>query len=222
MKKFLIFAVLVTVLCFSVSSYGMDAGEKGPHYISIGGSYAFEGFDDDDLEDCIEPVDADFDDTWGVNLKYGYHFTEYFSLEGNFDYLADFETDESETVGPWVLDVEGELDIWTLMVSGKLSKPGNVSPFLVVGAGLMNANLDAKLSVSGVGSLSDDDSDMQACAKIGAGVDYYPTNNVSIGIEWSYVFGLSDFEFDMDEFSSEDGKIKIRYSTLTLGVAYHF
>lgn len=222
MKKFLIFAVLVTVLCFSTASYGMGAAGKGFHYIGLGGSYAFEAFDDDDLEDCIYPVDADFDDAWGVNLKYGYHFTDYFSLEGNFDYLANFETDESETVGPWVLDVEGELDIWTLMVSGKVSKPGNVSPFLVVGAGLMNAKLDAKLSVSGLGFLSDDDSDTQVCAKIGAGVDYFPTNNVSVGIEWSYVFGLSDFEFDMDEFSSEDGEIKIRYSAITLGVVYHF
>lgn len=223
MKKLLVFAVLVTVLCFSTASYGMGAAGESFHYIGLGGSYAFEAFDDDDLEDSMQPVDVDFDNTWGVNLKYGYHFTDYFSLEGNFDYLANFETDESGMFGPFVLDGEGELDIWTLMLSGKVSKPGNVSPFLVVGAGYMKARLDAKVSVPVLDeSYSDHDYDAHGCAKIGAGVDYFPTNNVSVGIEWSYVFGLSHFKFNMGGISSDDAEIKIRHSAFTLGVAYHF
>ncbi|MBW2174083.1 MAG: hypothetical protein JRF64_05460 [Deltaproteobacteria bacterium] len=57
------------------------------------------------------------------------------------------------------------------------------------------------------GGGGDDEADL--CVKLGLGADYFATENVSIGLEAAYVWGLSDVE-------------EVRYVDLTLGVAYHF
>ena len=69
------------------SSFALNGSGRGFHYIGIGGSYAIEEFDHDDIEEFIESVDIDFDNTWGVSLKYGDRFTEYFLPEGVVNYL---------------------------------------------------------------------------------------------------------------------------------------
>jgi hypothetical protein len=99
---------------------------------------------------------------------------------------------------------EEEVDAWALMLAGKLSKSGNVSPFITVGAGIMPTN----------------GSDTKACGKFGAGIGYFPTKNLSLGLEGSYVFGLGDFAFDLGFFG--DREMDISYFIFTLGAAYHF
>ena len=180
-------------------------------YIGIGGSYAYEDFDvdDEDLEEM--GLDMDFDNTQGVNLKAGYHFSKLFSLEFNFDFLPGFEWDDSTSYLGVPISADAEADITTYMLAGKISPDFGseiIRPFVVAGFGIMHGELDVTASVAGY-SASDSDSETDTCAKIGLGVDFFAKENVSVGLEGNYTLGFGD----MDEF---------RYMSFTLGVAYHF
>jgi opacity protein-like surface antigen len=226
MKKSLIFMALVMVLCFCTSSYGAEAaGHRW--YVGIGGSWAIENFDTDDLEDDLQNlVDVDFDDGWGANLNIGYHVNDNFSLAFVYSYLSGFDWDKSVSATGMIdgslvsagASVDADLDLMTFMLEGKYAMSGNVSPYIVLGAGAMYADLDAKLKAH-VGaeslSLSDSETDTQVCGKVGLGVDWWATPEVTVGLEGSYVFGFSDHDFD-------GAKIGIRYFNIGLGVAYHF
>jgi opacity protein-like surface antigen len=251
MKKSLIFMALVMVLCFCTSSYGADAAGH-QWYMGIGGSWAIDNFDTDDLEDDLAPIDVDFDDAWGVNASIGYHVNDNFSIAFVYSYLADFNSDESVSGAFNVGDIadevgldendlellgldpndevgfevgaELELDIMTFMLEAKYAMSGNVRPFAVVGVGLMYADADGDVKATvdidgsrGSASIGDSDSDTRACGKVGLGVDWFATPNVSVGLEGSYVFAFGDHEFD--DLDAETG---IRYFNIGLGVAYHF
>ena len=261
MKKSIILLVLLTVVCFCTSSYAADAaGHQG--YVGIGGSWAIEDFDTDDVEDFIEPISVDVDDGLGVNATLGYHLNDNSSIAFVFSYLTGFDSDESVayTFGAGeVLDEAGvyideddladigldpddevvvsigaglEVDIMTFMVEGKYAMSGNVSPYLVLGLGLMYADADGKLPI-GVAfagesvsiDFGDDDSDTRACWKVGLGVDWWATPNVTVGLEGSYVAAFGDHEFDLLNIPGVDvgdAEIGLAYFNIGLGIAYHF
>lgn len=118
-----------------------------------------------------------------------------------------------------------EVDAWALMLAGKVSKAGNVSPFITLGAGVMPTSLNGEPSETApysgfVRSFSESGAENEACGKLGVGIDYFATRNVSLGFEGSYVFGLGDFAFDWGFLG--DRKMDILYFIFTLGAAYHF
>jgi opacity protein-like surface antigen len=233
MKKWSILAVLVMVLCFSASLYAADeAGHSW--YMGIGGTWALENIDTDDLEDYVEPIDVDFDDGYGFQAKVGYHINNTFSLGLVFDYITGFDSDEDISVtesinfygevltGTASAEVEVEVDVWTLMLEGKASMSGTLSPYAVLGVGIMQADADADLSASVTVngetvsfSDSDDEDDTVACGKVGLGVDWWATPDVTVGLEGNYVFGFSDADFDGADVGTD-------YFAFTLGIAYHF
>jgi opacity protein-like surface antigen len=115
-----------------------------------------------------------------------------------------------------------EVDVMTFMLEAKYGMSGTFSPFAVVGVGLMYADADYDLDASvrldgtsGYFSIGDSDSDTQPCGKVGLGVDWWATPDVTVGLEGSYVFGFSEHEFD-------DVETDIRYFNVGLGIAYHF
>jgi len=202
MRKLFIFSVLMVVITFSTMLCAQELRSSN-YYVGIGGSYAFENFDIDE-----DDVDLDFDDTWGLNIKAGYRFSEQLALEFNFDYLYEFEADDTERISGIPVPVEAELQIITYMIVGKFwpwPSPGAVKPFFDVGIGLMDADLDVEVVEIDVGSESETD----FCAKLGGGVDFFLDQNVSIGAEGSYVWGFGDLD-------------EIEYFNLTFGIAYHF
>ena len=253
---------LVMVLGFSTSSYAADAAGHS-WYVGIGGSWAIEDFDTDDVEDFLEPIDVDVDDGWGVNATLGYHVNDNCSIAFVYSYLTGFDSDEAVAytfgVGE-VLDEAGvyideddladvgldpddevvvsigadlEVDIMTFMVEGKYAMSGNVSPYLVLGLGLMYADADGELpigvAVAGESvpfpDFGDDDSDTRACWKVGLGVDWWATPNVTVGLEGSYVAAFGDHEFDLVDIPGVDvgdGEIGLDYFNIGLGIAYHF
>ena len=226
MKKSLIFIALLMVLCFCTSSYGADAAGHS-WYMGIGGSWAIENFDTDELEDDLQNVvDVDFDDGWGINANIGYHVCDNFSIAFVYSYLSGFDWDESVSATATIdgsvvsagASVDGDLDLMTFMVEGKYALSGNVCPYVVLGVGAMYADLDVDVSAH-VGteslSVSGSEDDTQACGKVGLGVDWWATPEVTVGLEGSYVFGFSDHDFDGVEMG-------IRYFNIGLGVAYHF
>jgi len=119
----------------------------------------------------------------------------------DFAYLTETELNESIVVSGTPIKIDWDAEVWTLMLLTKFSADigtGMPKPFLVAGGGLMYVE---------VGGGADDEADL--CVKLGLGADYFATENVSIGLEGAYVWGLNDVE-------------EVRYVDLTLGVAYYF
>ena len=113
------------------------------------------------------------------------------------------------------------------MVEGKASMSGTLSPYAVLGVGIMQADADVKVSGdvlvdgesvwpdSSPNSWKDNEDDTVACGKVGLGVDWWATPDVTVGFEGSYVFGFEDADF-------EGVEVGVDYFTLALGIAYHF
>ena len=155
----------------------------------------------------------DFDNSPGFRAKVGYHFSKLFSAEFAYDYFSDFSWSKTSGIIGAPVKFKAEMEIMTFMISGKLSPDiGSVvvRPFITAGVGLMQGKLDLRASAPSIGysdSISDSNSDI--CGKLGVGVDFYATKNISIDTEVSYVAGFHD----MDNF---------RYYNYNLGVSYHF
>ena len=197
MKKLIISLIIFSVIICSKLSIADD----NKFYIGAGGSYALEDFD----------TDSDFDNTWGINAKVGYRFHELLMFEFNFDYLNNFESDDSFSLLGEKVDSDTEVTVYTYMLALKGYAPvysDNVMFFVTLGGGVMHADVDTKVRGVGV-STSDSDDEVDGCGKIGLGFDFFPIQNFSVGIEGNYTFGFGDVD-------------DIRYFNFTLGGAYHF
>jgi len=211
MKKTII--ILGCVVSFFLSTaYAQDSG----FYIGAGGSYALESFDVEDSDDLESMgLKMDFGNSYGLNLKAGYCFSELFALEFNFDYLPSFEWDDRGSYQGFAIAVDSELKLMTYMLAGKLSPDfgfKKVKPYILAGIGMMDGDIDMSVSASGYGasaSTSASESDSDLCSKFGLGMDFYINDNVSLDFEGSYVLGFNDMD-GMD------------YFHFTLGIAYHF
>ncbi len=187
------------------------AAESGP-YIGIGGTFAKQDFDTGDLDRELAGtgLSADFDDTWGLNVKAGYKFNRYIAAELAFDYLPGFKWDVATRISgtPFSGEVTVDVTAWTLAVKLTPFDLQKVKPYFVVGGGIMNASLDVSASIPGASASSSDD-ETDICGKVGLGVDYFITEKVAIGLEGAYWTGFNDLD-------------EIRFYTVTAGVAYHF
>ena len=204
MKKFVTPLKLALMIFFLLSSYAHAATGL---YVGAGGSYAVENFDDND--DDFENIN--FDNSWGINAKVGYHLHELVDLEFSYDYLHKFEVDDSSTVAGTRFDVDIEVEVMTYMFTLKGFFPipsEKVKLSVVAGGGVMYADADRKVKIAG-NSTSTSDDEIDGCAKFGLGFDYFLIENFSAGIEGNYTLGFGDLD-------------DIRYFNFTLGVAYHF
>ena len=175
MKRHLFFAVLVVVI-FSCTSLYAGQDHLDHYYIGAGGSYAVEDFDSS----------ADFDNSWGVNAKIGYHTHPLLDIEFDFDYLSKFEANA----------VDLEILTYMIVLKGYFQQSTEkVKLSVIVGTGIMHADANGE--------------ETAWCAKAGLGLDFFTTQNISIGIEGNYTFGFDDLK-------------EIGYSNFTIGAAYHF
>ena len=208
MKKFFVAAVMVLIF-LSSNLYAQDTGL----YIGIGGNYALQNFDTSDLNNDLRPygLNVDFDNSPGFNAKVGYHFSKLFSAEFVYDYFTDFSWSQTTRISGVPVAVDAKIKIWTFMIAGKLSPDiGSevVRPYITAGIGRMHGDLDVTASAGGFTAATSDSAD-DNCAKFGVGVDFYATKNISVGLEGSYVVGFGDMD-------------NMKYTNLSLGVAYHF
>jgi opacity protein-like surface antigen len=182
MKKFLILcATIMVVFALSINAEA-DPADTG-FYLGGGVAHAWENFDGD----------FDFDDAWGLNAFAGYRFMRYIALEGNFNWYDDFESDSTNA----------DVEIWTLMLDIKAMYPvynDRLVPYLRVGGGYMDAKASA-------GSL--DASNEDFAFNFGGGLDYYVTDQVSIGLDGKYVVGTGDLD-------------AVEYFVGTINAAFHF
>jgi opacity protein-like surface antigen len=218
-----------SVLCLFVFVFALleappYAGGEGFYY-GIGGSYAWQKFNNDDLNQELAPsgFSVDFTNATGAYLKLGYDFDDSLAGEFEINYLYDFNSDKTETVpaAPWdpsgvapgpfystLLHQKAHIDIGTLIVAGKLGLPMNedIKPYIIAGPGMMYYYQNVEASPYGYFQ-SQTETKIGVCAKAGAGLEINVWKDFSIGIEGSYVSGFGDLD-------------KARYINLSIGLVY--
>lgn len=201
-----VFMALPLVLVFwatagsaRAADYYYDDDEKARYYGALYGVYALEDFDDSDTKGKFEdPVDVDFDDSLGLQARFGYIYNEYIAVEGMFEYISDFESKDG--------GLGVEFEVMNFMVNGKLCHPGFdlFVPYVTAGLGVMNAY--EEIHYRGDNSK---DSDWGFSGRAGLGFDYYVQPDWTVCFETAYVAGVG-------------GVDNVRYVTLAFGVGYHW
>jgi len=150
-------------------------------YLGAYGVYAFEAYRDTGV--------LDFDDSFGANFRIGYRGNEWFALEGELEWIRDFES-----------DYMGDVKTRTLIggVNAKLFPlGGRFQPYGLIGVNGMYVTM--KDSPPGI-----DDSVTDWAFRFGLGLDIYATRNLVVGLEGSYVWGVGDV-WEMDYASAGVG-----------------
>ncbi len=210
MKKQMLLIAILSVLIIPVSGYSFDKG----FFISVGGVYAMEDFDYNELSDELIDAgfDTDFDDGMGLNAKLGYNVSENLAIGVDVDILKNFDLDVSTTILDIPYDVQAEVELLTGVAFLKLSTTGKFQPFISGGLGLMEgeATFNAELSGTDVDlSGFEENDDQDFCAKGSIGIDIKPIEKYAIGAEASYVTGFGDLD-------------EISYSTITVYLSVNF
>ena len=208
MKRFSIIGCIIAVFIFVGSAHA--AVDRGP-YIGIGGSYAIQNFDTDELNDLRGyGYDPEFDNTWGINAKIGYKFNPVIALEVAFEYLPGFNYNETSRWGYPPVSIDADIDVWTAVLAAKVYPfPGNVRPYFTAGLGIMNASMDAQVSAAGYFPESAKEDQTEACGKIGFGIDFFINPNLSFNVEGAYTAGFGDLD-------------DIGYFVVSAGLGFHF
>ena len=171
-------------------------------YLGGGLNYNFENFDN-------ELSGVDWDNTWGLDIKAGYFFTDYFALEFMFQYLNEFEYKESVYYwGSW--DYKATVTGYSFTINGKGFIPLDsiFRPYGVLGLGYAHGELEQKLSYSRY-TYSDSEKESDLFGRIGAGLDIFLSKQFALEGEVSYNMGFGDID-------------NLRYTSLALNALVLF
>jgi len=185
------FAAVAALGALSIAAFAPQAAAADNGFY-IGAGITQTNFDID-LEADGEEVSDDADDN-GYKLIVGYRPLDWFAVEANYADIGGLDEDGAE-IESTVLSVNALL----------LAEVGIVDLYARLGY----ANLDTEISVSGVGSISDDN--WEPIYGAGVGVHFG-----SLGVRAEYEF-MSSGAFDdvFDRFDTDSG-------TLSLSVTYTF
>jgi hypothetical protein len=206
MKKSLFISLLLGLVSFSTSLQAQETN-VGNFYIGGGVSYAVEDFDF-----------GNYDDSWGMNAKIGYHWHPRLDIEFDFDYLLEFKDEErielfgqaAELLGSSIVG-KADLNIMTYMISLKayfLKPTPDVMFSVVAGGGIMSAEQNYNIQAAGI-SASGSVDEVELCGKLGLAFDIFANEDVSFGIEGNYTLGFGDLD-------------ALKYFNFTAGMAVHF
>ena len=196
MKKALLFAAVVA--CVLLTAFAVNAQDK-KMYAGITASIAFENLDTDQTQEKFSgPIDIEFDDSWGIQGRFGYVYSELVTLEAMAEYIFPFE--DSGALG------KDELEARNLFINGKFTCPAweKIKPYAVVGVGLMNAHEEIEYR-----GRTSETSDWGLGFRGALGFDYYFTDAISTSLEAAYSLGTGCVDH-------------LKYTTISLGAAYHF
>jgi opacity protein-like surface antigen len=191
------FLILGIVVLMAVPSFALDQGYGGIR----AGIYSPTG----DLED------EDFGTGPAIEVFLGYFVHPNIAIEGATGW---YHTDFSETVfDPFTgLTASDEINIDIIPLTATVKAVGKADPVSFyggVGGGLYVALADVEVAVSGLGSVSDEDSDVVGGFHLVGGGDVALSDLISLGVEAKYIitgeaeaelFGVP-FEGDLDGFT---------------------
>lgn len=197
MKK--ITTIMLVWFVFGIVGASAAMAEKMPYYVGISAMYAMESIDTQQTKDKFTgPIEINFDNAWGIQARAGYSYNKYFTTEALLEYVYPFEAKSENN--------KDRLDATSLTLNGKFTCPAFKAfvPYAVLGAGVMHAYEQIKF-----GAATSKTRDWGLALRGGLGVDIPLANTLSLNLEAAYVGGA--------------GKVKhVRYTALSLGIAYRF
>jgi len=161
------------------------------------------------------PISPSFDNGWGWNIKVGYFFSEYLALEARFhQHLkyklkgdCSFTEDFIDAVDVVEARVEGEVKGYDLSINGKIFIPASdFRPYGILGLGYLSLRKewDGWASVTTYDDLGNwwlrvlpytkSESVSGILFRIGAGADYFITEDLGLEAELSYNKGFGDVD----------------------------
>ncbi len=151
---------------------------------------------ENEVEDAF-PVDIDVDPSVGVIATAGYRFHPNFAAEVQFEWLDEFEISIQNTE-------IATIETWTTTVNAKgFLATGRIQPFVLVGLGAFNAELQDSLNLG----FSVEETDF--AARFGGGLDIYASPQIVLNLGLSYVLPTGDVE-DLD-YVSVGGGVTVRF-----------
>jgi len=219
MKKKIIvsfFVVAALMLVVSPVSFAQDMGGR----LGLGARVSYANYSDDDYTLYGVKVDVEADDSvmYGVNLTYFPAW--YYSLELSVDYTkTDVELSALGLSGDG-----GELKSIPVLLSLRthLSPSTKVSPYFTIGVGYFFNDFDQNDSTvefiygSGVKVDVDDSFGFH----LGAGVEFFISENAAVNLDFKYIWTSFEGEVNVPGFSDVD--LDINPIVLGLGIKYYF
>ena len=166
-----------------VSDGGFD---RTGAYLGLGGVYALENFD------------RGFDDSAGINLRFGYRVLPHTAFELSYEWLEGFDSTGRSP--------EVELDTHLISVNAKLlALSGRFAPYALLGGGLLIVNTE--LFVPGARKPYDVDTGL--AARFGGGLDLALGEHLVLNLEGTYVVPTAEVKGE-------------KYGTLGMGLQFRF
>ncbi len=160
-----------------------DTARRG-FFAGLGGVYAFE--------DTSGP----FDDSAGIDARFGYRLLPRWAAEVQINWLEGFDS----TRGP-----EVELDTYLVTLNVKAyAATGRAQPYVLFGMGLLHVNTEIFQSGPNLKSTENG-----FAARLGAGIDLYASDHFIVNLEATYVPSAGEVDH-------------VRFGTLGLGFQYRF
>jgi opacity protein-like surface antigen len=175
------------------------AGENA-NYVAVYGGYSFQNIQNfETLQKFVGPVSVDWDDSANIQVRAGHIFDPMTSIE----FLVEYASFSEENTTP---GIENDLSVLNIFYNAKLacSRYQQVKPYLVAGLGAMRVQEEITATNGEY-----DDTEWGIGSRLGLGLDYWLNDTVSVGLEGAYSVGIG-------------GLKKIRYTTMLVGVSYHF
>jgi len=181
-------------------------------YLGGGVLYDFEHFQGD-------IGGLDWDNSWGFNLRGGAYLSEYFALEGLFQYHNEFDLQEPFSgyfrhiwIDP-AFNTRIRLRDYDFFLNGKACLPlGIVRPYVTAGFGVVysEARLKQEFSTDGFHlEVSYTTSTSDFMWRAGGGIDAYLAEHFGLNLECAYQAGIGDLS-------------DLRLLTLSAGLSYVF
>jgi len=198
MRKF----CLICLTCLTVILSGLNithAQEKTSFYVGASAIYTFNQLDESHTEDMfIGDVTVDYDDSFGFKLRGGLILNEYFTAEGQIEYVLPFEAEMEK-------GFKTKIDAFYIGGNAKCTLPIKeyFVPYVLYGLGIMNSY--EKIS----GPEYRKKTDWGIGSRLAIGTDLIYQHNYSVGIEIEHVLGFGNVDH-------------IQYSNFSITAAYRF
>jgi opacity protein-like surface antigen len=205
----LLIALLTCSLLPGLAAADDDFARPGG-FIGIGGTYAFHWFPGNFDDDVTGGTAVKTENGGGLNVRGGYRFNSWAALEGEYEWVSNFENKVS---GSKIFD----MSYHTVTANGKFFYPGwgRFQPYGLIGAGFTVLLLDSRRSF---GRFLDDSS-VGFAGRVGAGLDVYLTESWLLNVEIDGVFNTA--KIDSSNPSGDDVG-SLFYVPLQFGVQYRF
>lgn len=217
-KKFIgpFFVVALFMLVVGQVSFAQDMEGR----LGLGARVSYANYSDDDYTLYGVKIDVEPDESvmYGVNLTY--FLTWYYSLELSVGYT---ETDvDLNALG--LSGDAGEVEQIPVLLSLRthLSHNTKVNPYFTIGVGYFFNDIDQNDSTIEFiyGSGANLDVDDSFGFHIGAGVEFFISENAAVNLDFKYIWTEIEAEVNVSGFSDED--LKINPYVLGLGIKYYF